>query len=60
MLEDEHELLTLLAQDFLTAHFNDVETRLHRWQIYLENHYADTIPPRGDADRLRIYQSSEH
>ncbi|WP_119071956.1 hypothetical protein [Aggregatilinea lenta] len=56
MLEDERELLILLGQDFLTAHLEDVETRLHRWQNYFENHYARDTPPRGDADKLRVYQ----
>lgn len=56
MIEDERELITTLGQDFLTEHLNDVETRLHRWQVYLENHYAGATPPRGDADRLRAYQ----
>lgn len=56
MLEDERELLILLGQDFLTAHLENVETRLHRWQSYLENHYAGDTPPRGDADKSRVYQ----
>lgn len=56
MLEDESELLTLLGQDFLTEHLNDVETRIDCWRRYLENHYAGDTPPRGDAGKLRIYQ----
>lgn len=57
MLEDEHELLTLLGRDFLTEHLNDVETRIDRWQRHLDNHYSDNdIPPRGDANRLHTYQ----
>ena len=56
MLEDERELLTLLGQDFLTEHLNDIETRLNRCQRYLQTHYAGDTPPRGDADRLRVYQ----
>jgi hypothetical protein len=56
MLDDERDLLTLLGQDFLAEYLIDVETRLHRWQRYLGNHFVDDRPPRGDAGKLRIYQ----
>ena len=57
ILEEEQELLTMLGQDFLAEHRQEVETRLDRWHRYLENHYPDgELPPRGDAGRLRTYQ----
>jgi hypothetical protein len=57
MIEDEQALLTTLGQDFLTQRLGEVETRIKRWQRYLENHYADgDLPPRGDAGRLHTYQ----
>jgi len=56
MLDDERDLITLLGQDFLAEYLIDVETRLHRWQRYLGNHFVDDRPPRGDAGKLRTYQ----
>ena len=57
MIEDEQALLTTLGQDFLTQRLGEVETRLQRWQRYLENHCANGDPlPRGDAERLHTYQ----
>lgn len=56
MLNDERDLIILLGQDFLSGQLKAAETRLRNWQRYLDNHYAGTTPPRGDAARLRAYQ----
>lgn len=57
MIDEEHELLTALGQDFLTTRVDEVETKLNRWQRYLKNHYSDgNLLPRGDAGKLHIYQ----
>lgn len=57
MIEEEQDVLMALGQDFLAEHLNHVDTRLNRWQRYLENHYPDgDILPRGDASKLRTYQ----
>lgn len=56
MLDEERDLLIALGQGFLSDRLGEVEAKLARWQRYLENHYADSAPPRGDADKLHAYQ----
>ena len=57
MIDEEHELLTALGQDFLSEHLTKVESKLKRWERYLANHYSDdAVPPRGDAGKLPTYQ----